>query len=152
MVQHALQDLNWRFSKSLKQLRIYLFPTAVFFHVSCGNKCGIWEIWNGFLTWFCSSNVLLVAPYVLLVARYFLLVAGYFFLVVRYFLLVARCLLFFARYFLLVARYGFGRFSLFLARCLTKNSERFFWVKVNKNVFHINFCKKFNFWITWKLD
>ena len=31
MVQHASKDLNWRFPRSFQQLRIYLFPTAVFF-------------------------------------------------------------------------------------------------------------------------
>ena len=31
MVQHASKDLNWRFLRSFQQLRIYLFPTAVFF-------------------------------------------------------------------------------------------------------------------------
>ena len=50
MVQHALKNLNWRFPRSLKQLQIYLFPTAVFFLVGCWNKCGLWEIWNCFLT------------------------------------------------------------------------------------------------------
>ena len=48
MVQHALKNLNWRFPRSLKQLQIYLFPTAVFFLVGCWNKCGLWEIWNCF--------------------------------------------------------------------------------------------------------
>ena len=31
-------------------MQIFLFPTSVFFLVGCRNKCGLWEIWNGFLT------------------------------------------------------------------------------------------------------
>ena len=39
----------------------------------------------------------------------------------------------------------------FFTRCSTRNSKRFFWGKCKQNVLHINFYKKFNLWITWKL-